>query len=478
MSKDRKDDIVSQKVAIPLSKKNKTLVTLASCLFMFYIAAHGTALAISQSFILTKINAMDFFSLSAILIALGAAITTPIGGKLGDIVGRRNLMVVSGIVAFISTVGIAYSPNVGIYLLLMIINSLSKGLFTAAPFILMNMINEQKDVPKANGLLASSIAAGTFGGAIIAGAFNDMNQTELGFVITGLFILLASVLIFISLPNQKSTNKVKIDIGGIALLTILISAFVLTFNFAPQKGWLNPIILAGFAVMIISFIAFVKFEKQVEAKNEDPIIAMSLFQNKEYRVLLMLGLAIGYYQVIMINYGSLASLKVLGESATITSFLILPRTAIVLILPAFAGIWVGKDKSNYWKAMAIATMIAAIAFVPLTFISKSMSIMVFFVCFTVTGITESLRAVSVTPAAQEILTPENLSSGTALVNFVNTLASVMGTTIAGVLYNAAGDNIVAGIRYIFISTVIITVIGFLLVIFFIRKYQNERYKNI
>lgn len=50
-------------VALPLSKRNKNLVAIASCLFMFYIAAHGTAITISQKFILNKIDEMSFFSL-------------------------------------------------------------------------------------------------------------------------------------------------------------------------------------------------------------------------------------------------------------------------------------------------------------------------------------------------------------------------------------------------------------------------------
>ena len=58
-------------VALPLSKRNKTLVSIASILFMFYVASHGTAIAISQSFILTKIGGMSYFSLSVILVALG-----------------------------------------------------------------------------------------------------------------------------------------------------------------------------------------------------------------------------------------------------------------------------------------------------------------------------------------------------------------------------------------------------------------------
>ena len=477
MKKNENKEMVNPNVALPLNKRNKTFVTLASGLFMFYIAAHGTALAISQSFILAKIDGMSFFSLSAILIALGAAIMTPIGGKLGDIIGRKTLMVIAGIVAFITTVGIAYSPNIGAYLTFTIINSLSKGAFTASPFILMNVINEKKDVPKAMGLLASSVAAGTFAGALIAGAFNDMGQTQLGLIITGIFVLLAVVLTFIALPNTKSPNKVKLDFGGIILLTVLISSFVLTFNFAPLLGWVSPFILVGFVILVSSLFFFIKYEKNVEGKGQDPIIVMSLFKNKEYTVLLLVGLIAYFYQAVMVNYGSLASLQILGASATVTGMLTLPRTAIILILPTITGIWVGKKRTNSWKAMALATGIVAVVFMPLIFISPAMSISVFFITFTITGLAESLRAVSVTPAAQEILTPSNLSTGTALVNFVNTLASVLASTICGVLYNAAGTDTVKGMRWIFLCTTIITAVGFLLVIFYVRKYQKERYKE-
>lgn len=476
MSKKENEQVVSTNVALPLTKRNKNLVTLASCLFMFYVAAHGTALAISQSFILTKINGMGFFSLSAILIALGSAIMTPIGGKLGDIIGRRTLMVSSGIIAFITTVAIAYSPNTSLYLGFTILNSLSKGAFIASPFILMNIVNEKKDIPKAMGLLASSVAAGTFGGALIAGTFNDMKQTELGLTITGVFVLLAVIFIFTSLPNTKSQNKIKLDVGGIVLLTVLISSFVLTFNFAPNIGWTNPLILLGFAALIISFIVFIKYEKKVEEKKEEPIIAISLFKNQEYTVLLFIGLIAYFYQAVMVNYGSLASLKILGESATITGLLTLPRTAIILIFPAITGVWVGKKRTNSWKAMALATIIVVLSFIPLMFVSPSMSIIIFFISFTVTGFAESFRAVAVTPAAQEILNPSNLSTGTALVNFVNTLSSVLASTICGALYNAAGQDIVKGMRSIFVLTVAITIVGFLLVIFYIRKYQEKRYK--
>lgn len=129
----------------------------------------------------------------------------------------------------------------------------------------------------------------------------------------------------------------------------------------------------------------------------------------------MIGLITFFYQAVIVNYGSLAALQILGASATTTGMLTLHQTAIILILPAITGVWVDKQKTNSWKAMALSTGIVALAFILLLFVSPSMSITVFFVCFTITGVAESLRVVSITPATQEILAPSNLSTGTALL---------------------------------------------------------------
>lgn len=276
-----------------------------------------------------------------------------------------------------------------------------------------------------------------------------------------------------ALPNTKSKTKVKLDVTGIALLAIVITSFVLTFNFAPTVGWANPLILLGFATLIVSLIIFINYEKKVEARNEDAIIPMSLFANKEFSILLIVGLIAYFYQTVLVDYGSLASLEILGESATVTGMLTLPRTAIVLVVPTFLGVWVGKHKSNLWKAMALATAIVAASFFPLIFISPTMPVSFFFISFTITGIAEGFRAVSITPAAQAVLSPENLSTGTSLVSFVNVLSSVVASTICAVLFNAAGDNMVKGMSWIFSLTVGLSLVGFLLVIFVVRKIQED-----
>ena len=149
-----------------------------------------------------------------------------------------------------------------------------------------------------------------------------------------------------------------------------------------------------------------------------------------------------------------------------------------MLLPTLTGVWVGKKAGNSWKAIALGTGIISLGLIPVLSISESTPIMLLYISFAATGIAESFRSVSVTPAAQKLLEPEQLATGTALLNFVNTLATVFAAAMGGSLLGAAkGDNIL-GIKLIFGSAIIIAAIGFLLTVFYIRPKQLKKISKV
>ncbi len=474
MEKNRQTQTAVPQVAIALPGNKKILLTLACVLLMLYIASSGSAIAVMQSVLLKRLNAMQNFAITTVAGVIGLSIMTPIGGKLLDIVGRKRMMIVSPVLAIVCLIALAYSTNFTMFITFRFLLGVMQGAFTAAPYIMVSLINERKDVPKNMGYLASSVALGSFGGPFIAGMLSDMGRLDLAIAFPAVFLVIAIALIVYALPDTRPLTKVKLDIPGIVLLTVLVTAFVLTMNFGSALGWTNPIILGGFTMTIVSFVLFVKAESASENRGDQPIIAMSLFKNKEYTLLLLVGLACYYYMTPMLSYGSLAGFQILGASGKVVGLFSLPRTVISMLLPTLTGIWVGRNKRNSWKAMALASGIVALTMIPFTMVSASTPLMTFFVAFGITGIAESFRAVAITPAAQATLKPEQLASGTSLVNFFNSMASVVAGTISGTLFNAAQPQVVQGVRSVFVATVVVSIIGFLLVVGFIRKWQLAR----
>lgn len=464
-------------VAIPLPKGKKNAVQIGCICMMLSVAMYGLVFATLTSPILESVNAMGYVSLFSIFAGLGVSIMTPIGGKLGDLIGRRNIVVIPGIICAVCGIAFAFVRSLVPLMILRLLIGFAQGAFTAAPYIIAGLINERKDVPKAMGMLATAIAVGGFGGSIIAGILTDMGLLNVAIIMPAVPLILGIVLIGLNLPNQKREGKVTIDVPGIIALVVALCGILLALNFGPSVGWGNPAVIAGFIIGIIALIALVK----IEEKASEPLIPLHLFKNSQYTILLLVGFICYFYQSVMNVYAPIGAMKVMGASTSAAGALQMPRTIITIFLPTIAGVWVGKKTSNAWKAMVVGTVFAAVPMAIMGFTTPNTSIIVYFVALTITGIAESYRSVSITPSAQATLQPADMGVGTSLVNFVNSLANTIAPAVFGVAYNlnTAADpndvaNIQSGVNAVFLLAAVVSVIGLLLVIFVVRPKMSAK----
>lgn len=469
------DTQVQSNAAIPLPKDKKNLVQLGCICLMLSVGMFGLSLATLQAPILEEMNAMSYFSLLAIFSSLGLSIMTPIGGKLGDLLGRRNIVIISGTVCAICGIGMAFIRTLVPFMILRLLLGAAQGAFMAAPYILVREIHEPKDVPKMMGLLSSATAIGSFGGSFIAGFLTDMGFLNIAIMFPAIPLIIGVILIGINLPNQKRESKVIVDVPGMAALTVCLTGLLLALNYGPKLGWGDVKIIAGIIVGIIALIILVK----VENKAAEPIIPLHLFKNRKYVSLLAVGFICYFYFTAMTVYTPLAIQRVIGGSTTVSGALQMPRTIITIILPVIAGAWVGKKTQNIWKAMVIGTLLVGAPFLVLSFSGPSTSVMVFFVTVAITGVAESFRAVSITPAAQLTLEQKELGVGTALVNFTNSLSTLLSALVCGIAYDLKTSenpenihNIAAGINSVFMITAIVSFIGLAIVLLVVRKQMN------
>ena len=477
MSKERKQ----QTVAIPLPKAKKNLVQIGCICIMLSVAMYGLVFSTLTAPILESVDAMGYVGLFSIFAALGISIMTPIGGKLGDLIGRRNIVVIPGIICVICGVAFAFVRSLVPLMALRLLISLAQGAFTAAPYIIMGLINERKDVPKAMGMLAAAIAVGGFGGSIIAGILTDMNMLTVAILMPALPLILGIVLIGLNMPNQKREGKVTIDIPGIIALVVTLCAILLSLNFGSSIGWTNPAIIGGFILGIVALVALIK----IEEKAEEPIIPLALFKNKNYTMLLVVGFASYFYQNAMNVYAPIGAMQVMGKSASIAGSLQMPRTLLTIIVPIIAGTWVGKKTSNMWKAMVGATALAGIPMLVMGFTSPTTPIMIYFVALTFTGIAESFRSVSITPAAQSMLEPKDIGVGTSFVNFFNSLSGTVAATVFAVAYNmnTAADPtnvelIQKGVNAVYWVAGIVGIVGLIVVVLFVRPQMSDKKQQV
>ena len=79
-------------------------------------------------------------------------------------------------------------------------------------------------------------------------------------------------------------------------------------------------------------------------------------------------------------------MQVIGTSAGTAGALQMPRMLLTIVLPAFAGVWVGKNSKNAWRSMVIGTALVVIPMAVMGFTTPETNIAVYFVALTVTGV--------------------------------------------------------------------------------------------
>jgi hypothetical protein len=139
-------DTQNIQVVIPLPEKKRKFVQAGCICMMLSVAMYGLVFATLTSPILESVNAMGYVGLFSIFSALGLSIMTPIGGKLGDLIGRRNIVVIPGIICAVCGIAFAFVRSLVLLMILRFLISLAQGAFTAAPYIITGLINERKKV--------------------------------------------------------------------------------------------------------------------------------------------------------------------------------------------------------------------------------------------------------------------------------------------------------------------------------------------
>ena len=132
-----------QTAAIVLPEAKKRCVQIGCVFLMLSVAMYGLVFATLTAPILENVDAMGYVGLFSIFGAVGVSIMTPIGGKLGDLIGRRNIVVIPGILCAVCGIAFAFVHALAPLMILRLLIGLAQGAFTAATYIIVGLKNEK-----------------------------------------------------------------------------------------------------------------------------------------------------------------------------------------------------------------------------------------------------------------------------------------------------------------------------------------------
>ncbi len=200
-------------------------------------------------------------------------------GGLGDRYGRKRMLILGlGVFGITS----AYAGSVGSAGELIVGRALmgigAALIFPATLAIITNVFHDAAERAKAIALWSAVTGVAVAAGPISGGWLLEHFWWGSIFYVNVPVVIVAVIGVALLVPDSKEDGAPRLDIGGIVLSIAAITTLVFTIIEAPEWGWLDPTIIAGFALSAALLVAFVVWE----LRRDHPMLPVSIFRNLRF----------------------------------------------------------------------------------------------------------------------------------------------------------------------------------------------------
>ena len=266
--------------------RSRWSILIIVLMFTFMSALDGSIVNVALPKMAKALNvttsSIQLVATSYLIVIAG---TVLIFGRLGDMLGKSKMFKFGlGLFTFGSLL-CGITSSFPILIIARIVQAIGAAGTMANNQGIITEIFPPNERGKALGLLGTSVALGSLVGPGLGGLIVGASSWEFIFLINVPIGLVASFYALKLLPKGHKTVQGKMDAIGATLFMFTIVPLFVALSEGLNRGFTDPIILLGFAVAIISFIAFILVEK----KRENPLLQLQIFSNKLFSLSIFCG---------------------------------------------------------------------------------------------------------------------------------------------------------------------------------------------
>ena len=410
--------------------------------------------------------------------AIAGVALSPIVGKLGDIYGKRKVLMAT-MLAYAAAVSVTgFSPN----FTFMIASRTVQGVGLTILPLGMALVREEfprELVPRAQGLLSALFGIG-FAISLPLGSFVSQNYGWRATYHSSIpFVLLLTVMVFLLVRESPYRRPdTKVDYLGAALLGGALAGVVAALSQGQSWGWTSGPTLTALAIGLVLLVPFALWERRWTRQGREPIIDPALLSQRNVAVTnaIVTVAGLGMYMALFSLIYRFESLPVSGgfsQDILQAGLDIVPLALAMLVVAIGASIAVTKVGV---KPLALAGAgLTAVGFYLLAAASTLDQALVYEF---VTGAGIALLNASIINLLVLTVDPKNMGQATAMNNVFRNLGGSVGAPIVGALLAAYSTTVtfppnpvplvvprLIAFHYAFWIAAAITVIGGLAVLF-------------
>ncbi len=407
-----------------------------------------------------------------------------LGGKLGDLFGRKRMFII-GLIGFAAA---SAAGGASTDFMVLVIARAAQGAFGAllAPAALSTIANSfhsPAERGRAFGVYGAVAGGGGAVGLLLGGVLTEYVSWRWCFFVNLVFAGIAWIGGQYYLRNQTPATKPKIDWLGTVCAVVGLFLLVYGFSHAASDGWGDLITIISLVVSAILLAAFV----QVERRVRQPLLPLRIVLDRSRGgAYLSVGLAaIAIFGVILFLTFYLQLTK--GYSPVLTGVAFLPMIAAVLIGSTLANIKLMPILGSR-LLITIGMALAAVAMTYLYFIDSTSNYWEhIFPSLPVLGFGFGLIFAPAINTATERVHRDDAGVASALVNttqqvggsigtaLLSTIAASVTTTYAATHTGAAAaaEAPVAGYKIAFLVSAGIFAVGAVIIFFLIQAHAPQ-----
>jgi EmrB/QacA subfamily drug resistance transporter len=268
---------------------------------------------------------------------LSASVCTPLIGRLGDMYGKKRLLVIVLALLAVGTLVSALATTFALMLVGRVIQGAAGGIFPLAFGIIRDEFPRDR-VAGGVGLMSALLGVGGGAGVVLAGPIADSLSYHYLFWLPLIPIAAAMILTQVIVPESPVRVPSRVNWTAAALMATGLVLVLVAVSQAPTWHWLSAKTLGCIAAGVVLLAAWV----WVEIRSKTPLVDMRMMRIRGVwttnAVAFLLGFGM-YASFILVpefvethgqNYG-------FGADVTHAGLFLLPATVAMLVVGAQTG---------------------------------------------------------------------------------------------------------------------------------------------
>lgn len=325
---------MSEARAVTVDPAAQRRVLVIAILASFVAFLDGSIVNVALPSIVDELGggiALQQWVVDAYLLTLGALIL--LAGSLSDALGRTRILTIGLIWFGITSLACAIAPTGELLILARALQGAAGALLVPSSLAIIISTYSGQAQGRAIGTWTAWTGTATIIGPLLGGILVDASSWRFIFAINVVPILITMFLLRRIPASVVPAERSRVDVVGAILGALGLGGPVFALIEQPRLGFTHPAVWLSLVVGVISFVAFLWWERRVP----HPMLPPSVFRYRNFSTgnvataLIYGALSLGFF-VLAIYLQQVA-----GFSATLAGFATLPPTLVMLLLASRVG---------------------------------------------------------------------------------------------------------------------------------------------